>query len=252
MTAPATEKAAPIPALLPCPFCGGRAETWVLEHPEIQGGEDDQYQGGCAVACAETPWCDTLEEVADWWNRRAAQASQEERIREDERLRFEGDLDRWMKTLGAGITGYQPEAYAVMDAVCAELVRARARIAALEAEASEGERLRAALVEAREALDQSYNVTTYPGDGTSKQDAAIRAIDAALILAPARERWHPIETAPRDGTRFLALEGRRHFDCWWHWFGADQVYNWQDEADSEPDPTHWMPLPPPPQDREEQ
>lgn len=68
--------------------------------------------------------------------------SQEERIREDERLRFEGDLDRWMKTLGAGITGYQPEAYAVMDDACAELVRARDRIAALEAEAPEGERQR--------------------------------------------------------------------------------------------------------------
>lgn len=44
---------------------------------------------------------------------------------EKERLRFEGDLDKWMKIIGAGITGYQPEAYAVMDLACEELVRLR-------------------------------------------------------------------------------------------------------------------------------
>jgi len=43
------------------------------------------------------------------------------------RLEFEGDLDKWMKIIGAGITGYQPEAYAVMDWACAELVTLRAR-----------------------------------------------------------------------------------------------------------------------------
>lgn len=45
---------------------------------------------------------------------------------EKERLRFEGNLDKWMKIIGAGITGYQPEAYAVMDAACMELVKRRA------------------------------------------------------------------------------------------------------------------------------
>lgn len=44
---------------------------------------------------------------------------------EGERLRFEGDLDKWMKILGAGISGYQPEAYAVMDGACQELVKLR-------------------------------------------------------------------------------------------------------------------------------
>ena len=47
---------------------------------------------------------------------------------ERERLRFEGDLDRLMKAIGAGITGYQPEAYAVMDAACAELVTLRGQV----------------------------------------------------------------------------------------------------------------------------
>jgi len=43
------------------------------------------------------------------------------------------------------------------------------------------ERAVEALEVAREALERSYNVTTYPGDGTSRQDAAIATIDAALL-----------------------------------------------------------------------
>lgn len=58
------------------------------------------------------------------------------RARESERLRFEGDLDKWMKIIGAGITGYQPEAYAVMDWACGELVRARKRLEEIHAEAT--------------------------------------------------------------------------------------------------------------------
>lgn len=53
-----------------------------------------------------------------------SEAGKEQEV-EKERLRFEGDLDKWMKIIGAGITGYQPEAYTVMDAACAELVRLR-------------------------------------------------------------------------------------------------------------------------------
>lgn len=51
---------------------------------------------------------------------------------EKERLRFEGDLDKWMKIIGAGVTGFQPEAYAVMGETCREFVRLRHRVKALE------------------------------------------------------------------------------------------------------------------------
>jgi hypothetical protein len=69
--------------------------------------------------------------------------------------------------------------------------------------------------------------------------------------AVARERaWQPIETAPKDGTRFLAYElGQaeyRVYECWWqddfsNWSG------WQNDWDSEPEPTHWRTLPSPPE-----
>jgi hypothetical protein len=56
--------------------------------------------------------------------------------------------------------------------------------------------------------------------------------------------WKPIETAPRDGSDVLIWcytgeIGIAHFDyatfAWWH------------NLCEYPDPTHWMPLPPPPE-----
>lgn len=69
--------------------------------------------------------------------------------------------------------------------------------------------------------------------------------DTIYIRADLVPQWQPIETSPRDGTRFLAFVGGQ-------WHGVEQVivkyssdtylgYNntpWQ--------PTHWMPLPSPP------
>lgn len=46
-------------------------------------------------------------------------------------LTFNADLDKWCKTIGAGVTGYQPEAYAVIDAAMTEFVQKRAQLAAI-------------------------------------------------------------------------------------------------------------------------
>lgn len=60
--------------------------------------------------------------------------------------------------------------------------------------------------------------------------------------------WQPIETAPRDGSLFLAYEAKQEneiYECWWQ----DDLSNWsgwQDWWDSEPEPTHWMVRPAPP------
>lgn len=63
--------------------------------------------------------------------------------------------------------------------------------------------------------------------------------------------WRPIESAPTDGTPVWAYQPNGtpqgaqfiawmddHIDCGLCWF---------DEQDSEPEPTHWRPLPPPPE-----
>lgn len=52
----------------------------------------------------------------------------------------------------------------------------------------------------------------------------------------------PIETAPKDGTRFIAYQKYRDVcGCWW--METEGWCGWQNDADSEPEPTHWLPLP---------
>lgn len=69
------------------------------------------------------------------WRDRAEKAEADNAAKvEQERLRFEGDLEKWMKVIGAGITGYQPEAYTLMDFACEELVKLRTDNAALTAQ----------------------------------------------------------------------------------------------------------------------
>lgn len=60
--------------------------------------------------------------------------------------------------------------------------------------------------------------------------------------------WRDISTAPKDGTPFLAWEDsdRGPFKCWWRDEWPKREAYWMDYNDSEPNPTHWMPLPAPP------
>lgn len=57
--------------------------------------------------------------------------------------------------------------------------------------------------------------------------------------------WQPIETAPKDKTQFIGryVTGY-HCDLWW--YGDDYKPHRMDEIDIGSEPTHWMPLPPPP------
>jgi hypothetical protein len=54
--------------------------------------------------------------------------------------------------------------------------------------------------------------------------------------------WQPISTAPRDGTHIIGLD---RFGAREMWFKRDTYEGefWMDEGDSEPDPSHWVPMP---------
>lgn len=78
-----------------------------------------------------------------------------------------------------------------------------------------------------------------------------------IVQEVAVMEWQPIETAPKDGTRFAVITPRSAFrfsetwrvgSCYWE-RGLKEprfIYdNWQ-TADH---PTHWMPLPPPPKEQ---
>lgn len=74
--------------------------------------------------------------------------------------------------------------------------------------------------------------------------------------------WQPIETAPRDGTNILiyvprAAEAGDMATVHWHargWHASDGAWvsTYGEVGHDEwyaSDPTHWMPLPPPPGER---
>ncbi|RTM07457.1 MAG: DUF551 domain-containing protein [Hyphomicrobiales bacterium] len=80
-------------------------------------------------------------------------------------------------------------------------------------------------------------------EANTARDRMHSALAAALSTEPGvAEGWRSMDGAPRDGSRFLAFEKGRYFDCWWEDKGYGEAY-WMDEADSEPKPTHWLPLP---------
>lgn len=72
----------------------------------------------------------------------------------------------------------------------------------------------------------------------------------------AKHEWHPIETAPKDGTSII-LHIQKHnetyYDCKWGPYGFE-TYEWDGESYdwspilSSASLTHWMPLPEPPKE----
>lgn len=81
---------------------------------------------------------------------------------------------------------------------------------------------------------------------------------ASAILDAVREamaqEWLPIESAPKDGTWFLAFEpdGQcdAHYACQYYGEGGEGEPLWSSSCGQyvtvPPEPSHWMPLPAPP------
>jgi hypothetical protein len=61
-------------------------------------------------------------------------------------------------------------------------------------------------------------------------------------------RWQPIETAPKDGSRFLLYDG--FIMAVAKWSGRDWVMAWNNDSLTEDNhtPSHWMPLPSEPEE----
>ena len=72
------------------------------------------------------------------------------------------------------------------------------------------------------------------------EDAVAAAISAWNRRA---DDWHPIETAPRDGTSIVVDNGRGQFTCAWD----DDWWQVWDGKNDHPlrgsEPTYWRPLP---------
>ena len=58
--------------------------------------------------------------------------------------------------------------------------------------------------------------------------------------------WQPIKTAPKDGTQVLGYFDGHVVVMLWFTYSNDYTCWETVDAETEVDPTHWMPLPNPP------
>lgn len=57
------------------------------------------------------------------------------------------------------------------------------------------------------------------------------------------EFTHELERATTGGRQVLAYEKGRYYNAWMEFDVYEGGWRWMDDADSEPEPTHYMPLP---------
>jgi hypothetical protein len=94
-------------------------------------------------------------------------------------------------------------------------------------------------------------VSIRPHVASEKAGVAYQAIDVLQTALAAREAevagpvWQPIETAPKDGTTVLVYDAARCRLTWTTEF-EDGEWGWPGPY-FQAEPTHWMPLPSPPQ-----
>jgi len=88
-------------------------------------------------------------------------------------------------------------------------------------------------------------------DWPELREEMMRMARAAITAAYAvRDRWEPIETAPKDGTNILLgwFKDGEEPQVVSGWFEAGIAdYRWIDCFNEEANPTHWRPLPSPPE-----
>ncbi len=61
------------------------------------------------------------------------------------------------------------------------------------------------------------------------------------------QAWQPIDTAPKDGTEVLVYIRRKVIRLGWYFAPSSRTFGWRDENSRKISPTHWMPLPSPPE-----
>jgi hypothetical protein len=95
-----------------------------------------------------------------------------------------------------------------------------------------------------EWLELAISGATLRSDRVPKRVEHISA-----IAESAKERWLPIATAPKDGTRVLLFNpDEPPYQCVGCWLNNTTGGGWV-SSEWDVEPSHWQPLPPPPEEQ---
>lgn len=94
---------------------------------------------------------------------------------------------------------------------------------------------------------QALSVVRVNADVLAEMEIELRKPSGVIV--PIETGWRPIETAPKDGTNILLAHPSAVFDGYWDELSRGWVDDVTDlyEDKITYEPTHWMPLPPPPE-----
>ena len=84
-------------------------------------------------------------------------------------------------------------------------------------------------------------------DLSRTMQTAITALEQAGYQIDSKDKWQPIETAPKDGTRILVWDDDTIETAYWAIFRSRWEHAWDGAELGAFEITHWMPLPEPPQ-----
>ena len=99
----------------------------------------------------------------------------------------------------------------------------------------------------REGLDPDLTNALRSAIMSKEEQEILAALPVDQVKA---ERWQPIETAPKDGSRLLVTRapftGKAPYKIVWWSSSTPKGWRWRLSKLVRFNPTHWMPLPEPP------
>lgn len=148
--------------------------------------------------------------------------------------------------------GLQTECYGCQrDTARKESEDLRAQLLALSAAY---QRQKEALERCKRSAEREIAICEGLGHASAYWPDLLATIIAALAETPDVSMWKPIDSAPKDGTRILALWPYSKTQCWFETFWDDDESQGDKPGWYAPEwgclldgynPTHWQPLPPP-------
>ncbi|MGM4906305.1 Lar family restriction alleviation protein [Tardiphaga sp. 866_E4_N2_1] len=250
--------------LLPCPFCGGNAE--------LQQSKDHGFVRRfvyCQPCGARSPNYHEDGNATYWWNTRhpAPETSCSASAVTIDRKHYDALIHEHQELTAIRTTAMTASAEPIAPKCKTIYVKPLRTLVAIDERFAD--RIRDLLNAtppsdaAREALtaDDAWHELVEKDDRNSPEEYPEMCLitieelrnfmDRAALSAAPVSAWQEIDTAPKDGTNFVAIYGDDFDGTFWILFWNDTCFECVSGGYQVDHATHWMPLPAPPISRNE-